>query len=555
MRRTLFSTFLVAGGLATILSCSGKSGTDTPSDDPNTSGGSGGGASSGTTTTGAGGDVSSGTGGGNSTTTGAGGASSNPGGPGGPPIDLGPKPTDACPAITINQNAMITGYATDQFVWRDAACQERQSAMVRAGGGYVRQFVYDLDGKPRVVTGTGANGHTGWGYTVNHYGGGATVGKDGGGTFKVLYAGKHHAIYQYNPTPNIAGKDIPVTLQWFFATGRDNPVLAITYDMTKFMPGSIGADTRTPYGDMGWDGDENAKSTVVDGVGWGDHYKFVTTTAPLTNGSKWDYSQKNTIPYAFEWTSAQSDAEMGAVQTQTYLQHDAGSAWFYKNWGKTSDNQAMPLDMGTIGIMPINWNWPYQLDQYELTTGTTGSHRLAWGTNYGAIGGDDASGKYKPMGSESPSLVGYPYQSYSVFMVLGKHTDQKVFAQVSEIETVQKTHLTATTGTVPTMGPGGVGRTDMVKLDPPGYDQRYSVWTVGAANNQVKLHVALDAGGLKDPVLLVTDFSSAAPPSVKVDGAMQTADVDYLMSLDAMSQNLWITFRPGWTGAHDIEIQ
>src|SRR5262249_19807492 len=163
-------------------------------------------------------------------------------------------------------------------------------------------------------------------------------------------------------------------------------------------------------------------------------------------------------------------------------------------------------------------NWPYQLDQYELGTGTTGSHRLAWGTNYGAIGGDDATGKYKPMGSESRTLVGYPYQSYSVVMVLGKHTEQKVFLQVAEIENVQKTRLSASAGTVPSMGPGGAARTDMVKLDPLGYDHRYGVWTVAAAGNQVKLHV--ESAGLKDPILVVTGWTGAAPPGVKVDGAM-----------------------------------
>ena len=61
-------------------------------------------------------------------------------------------------------------------------------------------------------------------------------------------------------------------------------------------------------------------------------------------------------------------------------------------------------------------------------------------------------------------------------------------------------------------------------------------------------------GGIKDPVLLVTGFTGATA-TVKVDGAMQTDDIDYLMSVDAMAQELWITFRPGWTGAHDIEIQ
>lgn len=558
MARIRFNTSQLAVGLFTAWAtgCSSTSGVDGPSGNVSGSG-AGGALATGTAgRSGKGGGGAAGSGGqGQSTgTAGAGGTSGGTAGAATGGADIGSKPSAACPALALNENSMIAGFATDQFVWRDAQCQERRAAMTRAGGGYVRQFVYDVDGKPRTVTGTGANGHTGWGYTVNHVGGGATIGKDGAGTFKAVFVGRHHALYQYNSTPNIGGKVVPTTIQWLFATGRDNPLLAISYDMTKLAPGSIGADSRTPYGDIAWDGDENAASTIVDGVGWGDHYKFITTTAPLTNSSKWDYSQPNSVPYAFAWTSTHSDAEMGVVQTQTYAQHDAGSAWFYRNWGKTSDNQAMPLDMGAIGIMPVDWNWPYQLNQYELRTGTTGSHRIAWGMNYGALGGDDASGKYKPMGSDAATAPGHPYQSYSVFMVLGKHSDQKVFKQVAEIEAVQKTRLTASVGTVPLMGPGGVLRTDLVQLEPPGYDHRYAAWTVAAAGNQAKLRVAVEGGALKNPVLIVTSFTGAAA-TVKVDGKPLVADVDYLMSIDATSQQLWITFRPGWSGAHEIEIQ
>ena len=103
----------------------------------------------------------------------------------------------------------------------------------------------------------------GFGFTVNHgMKGGAGA---AGGQFRPVFVGDHHAIYEYTFEVS-AG--LPVTLQWLFATGRDHPLLAITYDMTKRTAG-IEADTRTPYGDMAWDGDENAATTVVSGVGLG----------------------------------------------------------------------------------------------------------------------------------------------------------------------------------------------------------------------------------------------------------------------------------------------
>jgi hypothetical protein len=54
---------------------------------------------------------------------------------------------------------------------------------------------------------------------------------------------------------------------------------------------------------------------------------------------------------------------------------------------------------------------------------------------------------------------------------------------------------------------------------------------------------------------VVSGYTSSTLPGVKIDGAAKTADVDYLMSLDTASKQVWITFRPGWSGAHDIEIQ
>src|SRR3989442_83513 len=87
------------------------------------------------------------------------------------------------------------------------------------------------------------------------------------------------------------------------ATATITSHVATTFDLTGIRPGGVVADTRTPYGDLAWDGDENRATTVVDGVGWGDRYKFITTSAPLTMNSKWDYAHANTVPYVLEWTT------------------------------------------------------------------------------------------------------------------------------------------------------------------------------------------------------------------------------------------------------------
>jgi hypothetical protein len=494
-------------------------------------------------------------------TAGGGGGSDAAGAPGGGAGGAGGgSPAGPCAALKLDSNVRVAEFDTDRISWQDSQCRPREAALVRVGGGYVRQFVYEVDGKPRVATGTGANGHTGWGYTVNHYGNTAALSRGLPGGFGALFVGPHHAVYQYTVRVTIASQSIPVTQHWFFATGRDHPVLATTFDASGVPPGTLGADNRTPYGDLAWDGDENRSSVPIDGVGWGDRYKFITTSAPLTMNSRWDYSQKNLVPYVLEWIN-RPDAEMGAVQTQTYLQRDGGGYWFYDNWGRTSDNAAPPKER-QIGRMTPTWNWTYQLNQYELCIedprcldGVTRSHRLAWGSNYGAIGGArPGSGDYPAYGDDR-MLSGHPFQSHSVFMVLGKHSAAPVFRQVAEIETVQATRLAASAGTVKAMGPGGVGRTDLVSLAPAGYDHRYAVWNVEAAGNRVALRVTVESGALESPILVVSGYTAPAPPAVKVDGVTRAAGADYLLSHDPAGRQVWITFRAGWRGTQELLIE
>jgi hypothetical protein len=399
------------------------------------------------------------------------------------------------------------------------------------------------------------NGHNGWGFPVGHglgaLGGGGSVGS---GHFQAIFVGAHHAIYEYL----VESGGARVTLHWLFASGRNHPVVAVNYDLTQMAPG-LAADTRSPYGDIAWDGDENSGSTVISGIGWGDRYKFATTKAPLTRNSSWDYTQPNLVPYVHEWADA-SDSEMGAVQSQTYAQQDAGGYWFYKNWGKTSANQSREADQ--VGEMPPSWNWPYQMNQYELcfpesqgcVDQPTSSHRLAWGGNYGAVGGKDGSGMYPSYGDDK-QLSGYPYQSYSVFMVIGKHSAQDVMAQVGEIEVVQKTALAATVGSVVTELPKGVARPDIATLEPAGYDARYSTWNVTAEQNRAAFSMTVSEGALRNPVLVVSNFSGQTVPAISLDGQTLEPDVDYLASIDSANQKLWVTLRASFQGTRQISIE
>lgn len=317
----------------------------------------------------------------------------------------------ACTALSVVHGVVNSGYTGEQFDWHDENCQPRSAFMVYddrpdpAGhsGGYLRSYDYVLsNATTRHVEGSLSNGHPGWGYTANTFynpGYTFTLGDNAPGTWQLLFVGRHHAILRFARRIQLSGP-VDTTVDWMFATGKDHPVWAVTFDASSAIANTIQADNRSPYGDLTWDGGVNAS---VDGVGWGDHYKFQTTSIPETTQSSWDYSATNVVPYVQMWANA-ADAEMGAVQTQTMAQHDAGGGQFYSAWGTTS-----------AGPMPQDYNWTYQLNQYELPFVST-SKRMAWGSNYGAIG----QNSYFAYG-DARTLDGYPYQSYAVHMVLGQH--------------------------------------------------------------------------------------------------------------------------------------
>jgi hypothetical protein len=477
---------------------------------------------------------------------GAGGTTGN----GGAAPDGGTKPgATGCASLTVERGKSVSGYTSDVFTWADGACRPRSAAMVHNDvsdpsnefGGYARRFTYEVAGKVRTCDGTGASGWQGFGYIVTHYADTAETTQGIRGTYSTPLAGKHHAIHEYHWTIHPGG-DVDVTVQWFFATGRTNPVYAITFDATPAGADVVSADSRAPYGDVGWDGN---MSTDVDGVAWGDSYKMTTTgSGPLTPQSGWDYTKTNVVPYDVAWSNG-VDAEMGLVATLAWETHNAGGDYgqgvLATKWGKSGTNI---LDAANLP----DWLWPFQLSQYELPFVTT-SRRLAWGASYGSVG-------QTKVNSFGKTVSGYPYQSYSVYVVLGAHSGNAVDAQVKDMETVQHAALSASRGTVASDGTAGLGRTDRQTYTPKGFNPIYGVWEAAASNNAATLSLAVSQGALSNPVFLLTGYTAAAPPAhVKLGGRDLTADSDYFATVDSANKRLFLTLNGALSGTSEIAIE
>jgi hypothetical protein len=450
--------------------------------------------------------------------------------------------TPGCPALELDRGAVVDGFRSARYVWRDSACRPRSAALVHNDvedptgqwGGYLRRYTYEVDGSTRVCDGA-SELHPGFGYTVNHYDNTSNSSRKAPGTYRIVFAGRHHALHEYRWQVDLGGKLVKATVQWLFATGKDHPVWAVTYDSSQLAANAVRADSRSPYGDLLYDGNANAE---ISGVMWGDRYRFESLHSPLTTNSGWDYSVPNLVPFALSWTS-NPDAEMGLVQTQTWAQHDAGQGPLYGQWGTRSD----------VGPMPQDWTWTYQLNQYELSS-TAKSHRLAWGYNYGAVG-------YSSYGGYGGgTFSGYPYQSYSVFIVLGRHSSRAVLSQVEQVEAFQDMRLTATVGQILTQGPAGVGRTDLVTYAPVGYNPIYSTWEVQAASNKARIGITTGTRAVDSPVFVLRGYTAVSPPArVLLDGVELHPDLDYFVSVDDAGDALWLTLARSLSGTATLSVE
>ena len=483
----------------------------------------------------------------------------------------------------IERSVNVGGMFGDRFTWRDGSGLLRSAFLAHNNGqvgpdgtrgGELREFSYELS--PGTLRIARASGSGGFGFLVSHpsnkgncTGGGdpSSLGHFLPGQWSRVFEGRHHAIFRFTQSyPRYctttfppAQHNLPTTIDWMFATGRDHPLWAVTWDLSGVPADVLEDDSRAPYGELLFDGAANeGLHSVIAGVGWGDRYKFVSTNTPVTYNSNWTWNTPNTVPYVKLWTTA-VDATMGTVQTQTIVQQDAGGYWGVNRWNSTSAAGAGCLDPSHV--MLCDYNWPYQsinysLPWYEPDTPTNNT-RLAWGTNLGFLG----SSQYRIHGSAwyggplpDTFAPGHPRKSYSTNIVLGRHSVDPVGAQVAQIEAAQGTALTAAIGSVALSGPAGVSRGDAVTYAPAGWNHVYGAWGLRAASNQVDANFSVGALPLARPLIIVSNWTGAMP-RVFVNGAAQAQDIGYFPSQRPGARELWMTLNRNLVGfANRLEI-
>jgi hypothetical protein len=485
----------------------------------------------------------------------------------------------ACGNLQLQAGANVDGFTVDKYVWNDSACQARSASLVRSDpkGGHAKQFTYTLPGgMVRTVHENGVSGAGGFGYVVSHLENpdfAANNGEDDSplgsslnNSFSTVFQGPYHAIHQFTVNyprwggadPAAATKyDMPVTIQWVFATGRDYPLWAATFDLSAAPDGAVIADTRAPYGEMNFDGSPSTNyGGEIGGVAWGEKNKFTSTSATLNFNSDWTWSALNTgAPYNMLWTK-DTDAEMGIAGTWINTKQDAGGYQGGLGRGGTSANAALRCsDPGEVHVMPCSWVWPFQSINYSLDPAnpndTTGSSRLAWGADWGTLGNSSFTS------INGNTVKGWPKVSYSVFIVLDPHTGGPTQATALQAQVVNGTTLTADVGTVLTSGPAGIARTgaDTMTYSPAGYNPVYASWEANAAANKATLNFATGAGTLKNPLVILHNYTgNAVPTTVTLNGATLVHGKDYYASQRAGAQELWITLNKSIAGNQKLVI-
>jgi len=478
--------------------------------------------------------------------------------------------------ILIEQNvtACTGNLIAERYTWQDAGGWTRSATFSHndtnqngAHEGELCDYTYHTDAATvRDVQELTAGGAGGFGYIVSHLvyqsaaynaaiahdGDDSPLGHGFKGTFTRLLSGRHHAILRFQldyprwgvPASNVPTKyDVPVTIDWLIATGRDHSLWSVSYDLSAAPDRAIEADSRAPYGDMAFDGAGSAAGygNDVSGVAWGDHYKFTTTQVPMTLNSGWTWNQRNTIPYVYLWTQAPApDAEMGIVQTEDIDKQDAASEFTSGFWTHTSaDLTGCP---GSYTMPCVDYQWAYQANADDTDTTPKGDKHLTWGTGYGFLGDSAYTGN-----DPNTTHSGWSQQSYSTFVTFGLHSVATTSRQVTEVENAMSSTFSAAQGMVLAGGPSG-------------YDRVYATWNVdvGASANAADVTLAAGGSGLRNPIFVLHHHSAAPPAAVSLDGASLVADVDYFATVDTSAPadtRLWITVNRTWTGSHELVVQ
>lgn len=497
------------------------------------------------------------------------------------------------------------GHVGELFAWSDSQGLPRTAILTRnnvSGGGVLDRLSYRLaNATTRTVNNTNS-GAGGFGYVVSHLpytdncaatpdtqfceairviGDDSPLGLGFTGTYAVKFAGRHHAIHEFKTTyprftgPHAAGAkfiryNIPVTIHWMFANGRDHPLWSVTYDWSTVplsvpLAEQIEGDSRAPYGEMDFDGIANS-GNLIGGVAWAiNQQRFTTTNAPFTLNSSWTWNGAGAaaIPFHMLWIH-NANAQMGIVQTSLLATHDAGNGGYSGNFQGSTSAASSPCPADGHKMFCV-WDWPFQSIENNFygavglnVNDTTNGRRFAWGIKLGAVGRSSYSNYVNANVNQSQR------KSYSTFVVFGENGVgvNPTIDQVGELERILKTSApitaTASVGALATTGPAGIDRIDTQTYSRAGYNPIYATWDVNTSANAATINWTASGGDtLKNPVIRLLGYSIAtAPATVTFNGANLVADTDYLASVDPANSVLWMTLLRTISGpANTLVIQ
>ncbi len=464
-------------------------------------------------------------------------------------VDGGPSDGGQDTGVTRDCSPLTRGMLT-QVAYRDSRCAER-ALQFQSASLLLESASYDVGGTARTATGQFGM------VTVPYqdgYLGGSDYGTGGSGTHEWQLRGAHHAIRSTTfsmdrSRDNTFVAPLAITVHWFAAGGRDPFLYAITFDASAVAEGALQGGSWSPTGPLHFHGGAPESATMA-GMAWGDRRVFRTRGDELSDAVGWDYvdAPATAIPFSMKWTLT-PDAEIGLVQTETQQQHSGGDdgGGMSRRWGTSSES----------GLPPIG-EWPYHMGQYDEIGTTSTRPTIGWGLNRGGVG--YASYPEYGMAAGGATHVGHPYQSYSLFVVLGLHSESAVESAIADVAALTSTSLTTTAGTLATTAPAGVGDPTPRTLDPAGYDPRYAVYRLEADSStgtpSVGFWVDVPSGRtLRSPVFCITGMTRAR--SAGIDDVLLREDqllVSENPGAPADVACAWVTLRVELTGVSLVQI-
>jgi len=472
-----------------------------------------------------------------------------------------------CPsAIQYTQGIAANGHnATDTIQWTDASGNLRSVWLVQPvdvntvgtqNGGYITRMAW-MDGSTPVTCNEDGPADTvsGWGHLIDHsdylgvytWANSRTEGYNG--AKQVVYQGANAMLMRYtfnmyvDPNDHARGA-WACTVDYVFRNGRNDILWAATWDSSSQPSGTFTNDTRSPYCDFDWMG-SGTVNTSPSGIEMGADYKFISTDTPgtaMSASTAYTFNTANSpvsIPYCSMYNDASlpsySDREIGFIQTETQAQHPGGGGY-----GITppTSGSALPPSAST-GLL-------YQMNSFQNYAG----ERVTWQMPYAVFQTSYQNYEY------TGSWVGYPYQSYSVQMMLDKRSSAGVTRLVTEQQIIHGgASLTASVGTIPSSGPQGPGAVTLTKAwSPAGYNPVWDQWTVTCAANAANVTLTLPSGSLLNPTFAFTGYTATTVPCVMKNGTVLSSGCDFLPTLDTVNHVLYITFNSSFTGTTNIIV-